>query len=273
MKKYISIIIVSLVFVCVCVVMRIASTSVLTEKAEYTTIENSVSANGFIVRDEITYYARTGGTVYFNVDEGKRISRDSLVATVYKGDVREETIKTLSMIDAKLTQAYSQSSKSILHKSDFGSIENDIYSRVSEIYGYAQDSDIEQIKETRNAINSLRKYGEYNSDAEIGKLEEQKQVIESAIGLEKNEIYTELSGVFSTYLDGLESVLQPNRIEEYTPSYVKGLKIAEQEETYNRHVETGTPVCKVMNNHVWYTLVVVNGNDIAECEEGKTVKL
>lgn len=273
MKKYISIIIVVLVFVSICVAMRVASTSVLTEKAVYTTIENSVSAKGFIVRDETAYYARSGGTAYFNVEEGKRISRDSLVATVYKGDVKEETLKTLSMIDTKLFQAYSDAGKSILHKSDSGSIENDIHSRVSEIYGYADDNDIERISETRNAINSLRKYGEYNADAEIGKLEEQKRITEGAIGLAKDEIYTEISGVFSTYLDGLESVLQSERIEEYTPNYIKTLKVSEAEDTYGRRVETGTPICKVMNNHVWYTLVVINGSNAGECEEDKNVKL
>lgn len=273
MKKYIAIIVVSILFVVFCVAMRVAESGILTEKAEVTTIENSVSTKGFIVRDEVTYYARTDGTAYFNVAEGNRVSRDALVATVFKGSVDEESLKELSMIDTKLTEAYRAAGKSVLHKSDSGSLENDIMSRVSEIYDYAEENDIEQIRETRYAINALREDGEYTSDDGIGSLEEQKRMAEGKIGLEKTEIYTEISGVFSTYLDGLESVLQPERIEEYTPEYIQGLKLSEREDTYGMKVATGDPICKVMNNHVWYTLAVVNKDSAGECEENTSVKL
>lgn len=273
MKKYISIIIVAVLFVIVCLAMTIANGGVLTEKAVRTTLENSVSANGFIVRDETTYYARNDGTAYFNAAEGNRVSRDALVATVYKGSVDEESLKELAMIDTKLNAAYREAGKSVLHRSDSGSLENDIMSRVSGIYDYAEENDIEQIVETRKAINALREDGEYNSDDGIGELEEQKRMAESKIGLEKTEVYTEISGVFSTYLDGLESVLQPERIEQYTPAYISGLKLAERNDSYGMEVKTGDPICKVMNNHIWYTLAVINKDNAKDCTEGKSVTL
>ena len=249
MKKYISIIIVAIIFVLVFLAMTVANGGVLTEKAVRTTVESSVSAKGFIVRDETTYYARNDGTAYFNATEGNRVSRDALVATVYKGSVDEDALKELSMIDMKLNEAYSESGKSMLHKSDSGSLENDIMSRVSRIYEYAEENDIEKIVETRKAINSLRKNGEYNSDDGIGSLEEQKRVAEGKIGFDKTEIYTEISGVFSTYLDGLEAVLQPAKIKQYTPAYIKELQLAQRNDSYGIEVKTGDPICKVMNNH------------------------
>ncbi len=273
MKKYISIIIVAIVFVLVFFGLSIANNGVLTEKAELTTIEDSVSADGFIVRDETTYYARCDGTAYFNANEGSRVSKDALVATVYKGSVDEESLKELSLIDTKLYAAYSEAGRSVLHRSDSGSLENDIMSRVAEVYEYAEENDIAQIVETRKAINALRKDGEYNSTDEIGALEEQKRMAEGKIGFEKTEIYTEISGVFSTYLDGLESVLQPERIEQYTPEYIKGLTLEDREDSYGMKVKTGDPICKVMNNHVWYTLAVVNKDEAEDCVEGKSVQL
>lgn len=273
MKKYISIIIVAIIFVLVFLAMTVANGGVLTEKAVRTTVESSVSAKGFIVRDETTYYARNDGTAYFNATEGNRVSRDALVATVYKGSVDEDALKELSMIDMKLNEAYSESGKSMLHKSDSGSLENDIMSRVSRIYEYAEENDIEKIVETRKAINSLRKNGEYNSDDGIGSLEEQKRVAEGKIGFDKTEIYTEISGVFSTYLDGLEAVLQPAKIKQYTPAYIKELQLAQRNDSYGIEVKTGDPICKVMNNHIWYTLAVVNKDTAKDCTKGKNVTL
>jgi putative membrane fusion protein len=163
--------------------------------------------------------------------------------------------------------------KSVLHRSDSGSIENDIMSRVTDIYDYAEQNDIQKIVKTREAINSLRRNGEYSSDAGIEELEERKEGIQDKIGFERKEIYTEISGVFSTYLDGLESVLSPDRISDYSPSYIKGLKPLESKETGTGTVETGDPICKIMNNHVWYTLTVLNGDSANECKKGRDVKL
>lgn len=271
MKKNIMIILVAVIFIIAVFAIHHANNAVPTEEAVLTTFENSVSTEGFIVRDEITYYATAAGTPYFNVPEGNRVSRDALIATIFEGDVDLDKIKELSLIDIKLNRAYDEERDSILHTSDAASLEGDIMSRVSEIYEYASENDIQKITEVRDAINSLRSTGQYSTEIRTGYLEEEKRNAESRIGYPKKEIYTELSGVFSTYIDGLESVLQPERIEQYTPSYIRNLKTEGPHYTNTSSVETGDPICKVMNNHVWYVLAAVHKDRLAEFREGKSL--
>lgn len=262
-----------IIFIAVIAAFRSVNSNVITEPAELTTLENSVTTNGFIVRDEVMYYATGTGTPYFSASEGERITKDSQVAIIFEGKVDPNSIKELSVIDAKLKRAYEAEKKGLNHRSDTGSIENDIMTRVNGIYDIAEEDNVRLAAQEHEAINSLRMTGEYNNDTGALRLEDEKWRAIQNIGSSRKEIYSEISGVFSTYLDGLESVLVPDRIEQYTPSYIRGLPDAKNEETDLSHVETGDPICKVMNNHVWYILAALNANETEKCAENTRVKL
>lgn len=273
MKKRLAMIAVAVILVIAAAAIRHANSDIITEPAELTTLENSIHTDGFIVRDETMYYATGTGTPYFSASEGERISKDSQAAIIFEGKVDSDAIKQLSVIDAKLERAYESENSGILHRSDNGSIENDIMTRVSSIYAYAEEDNVRMIAQEHEAIDSLRENGEYSNDTGAARLEDEKWNLIQSIGSGRKEIYSEISGVFSTYLDGLESVLIPDRIEQYSPSYISGLADAKQEETDTSHVEVGDPICKVMNNHVWYMLAAIDAEEAEQCEKGKGVRL
>jgi len=273
MKKRYAIIAAVVILIIAIIAIRKANSDIITVPAEVTTIENSISTKGFIVRDEKMYYATANGTVYYNAQEGERVPKDSQIATIFEGKVDSDALKELSVIDAKLKRAYEAESSSILHKSDTGSLENDIISRVGEVYGLAETDDISKIAELHSAIDSLRLKGEYNVETGVDRLEDEKWQALEKIDAGRKDIYTEISGVFSTYLDGLEQVLAPDRIEQYDPTYIKGLKNRESTEADNLSVSMGDPICKIMNNHVWYALAAVGPDIPEECKKDKSVKL
>ncbi|MDO5398327.1 MAG: HlyD family efflux transporter periplasmic adaptor subunit [bacterium] len=273
MKKRFALIVAVIIFIAAIAALRSVKSDIVTEPAELTTLENSVHTNGFIVRDETMYYATGTGTPYFGASEGERISKDSQVAVIFEGKVDSDSIKELSVIDAKLKRAYEAEQNGLTHRSDTGSIENDIMMRVNEIYGFAEDDNVRMAAQQHEAIDSLRTNGEYNNDTGATRLEDEKWRTIQSIGSGRKEIYSEISGVFSTYLDGLEPVLVPDRIEQYTPSYIRGLPDAENEEADLNHVETGDPICKVMNNHVWYALAALNSDEAEKCSKNTSVKL
>lgn len=273
MKKRFALVMSLIIFIAAIAALRSLRSDIVTEPAELTTLENSVHTNGFIVRDEVMYYATGTGTPYFSASEGERITKDSQVAIIFEGKVDSASIKELSVIDAKLKRAYDAEKRGLSHRSDTGSIENDIMTRVNGIYDIAEDDNVRLAAQEHEAIDSLRTTGEYNNDTGALRLEDEKWRAIQNIGSSKKEIYSEISGVFSTYLDGLESVLAPDRIEQYSPSYIRGLPDAKNEEADMSHVETGDPICKVMNNHVWYTLAALNAGEAEKCSKNTRVKI
>lgn len=273
MKKRYTIISVIVIFVIAVAALFHASPKIVTVPAEVATVENKASASGFIVRDETMYYATADGTPYYDASEGERIPKDSRIAIIFEGDVDSDLIKQLSVIDAKLDRAKENEAEGLVHKSDTGSVENDIMNQINDIYQYAEENSVRKIAGAHEAIDAFRTTGEYNSEAQRDNLENEKWLAIQNIGSGRKEIYAGLSGVFSTYLDGLESVLTPSRIEQYSPSYIKQLANLKQEETSTSYVQTGDPICKVMNNHVWYTLVPLSADDGKKCEKGAAVTL
>lgn len=269
--------IVAIIF-CICAALmlvlgvRYVNSPLNSVPAEVVTHEDSISSQGFIVRDETVYYARNTGTVYNHVAEGERVSKDAIVSTVYSGVISNDTIKELRTIDRKIDKAMHAESRSSLYTADSSSVESAVAVRANSIFDAARDKDIESISRYKSDINKLRAGEDVNDENTLSELESRKQAIEDRIGINKNEIFTEISGVFTTYLDGLESVLKPDRIKDYTVSYIEGLMGAR--DTYGNisgSVKTGDPICKVVNNHIWYVLITADAGETADCKIGKQV--
>lgn len=273
MKKIVMTVFCLIIAVILIVGIRMANRPPLTQKAEITTVEDRIQVQGLIVRDEHVFYATGTGTVYFGISEGERVSKDTLISKIYSGTVSEDILKELSTIDKKIARAVEEENKSTLYSSDSNSVDSEIKTRLDSIYEYAQNMDTAKISEYKTAINNLRSAND-DSGVTLTELREKKNELEASIGYAAQDIYTDISGVFSTYLDGLESVLEPDRIEQYTPSYISGLQVNDQEKAAaDPSVAVGDPICKVVNNHLWYTVSVVNTADLAECKEGMSIKL
>lgn len=271
--------IVAIIF-CICAVImlifgvRYVNSPLNSVPAEIASHEDSISAKGFIVRDEKVYYARSSGTVYNHAAEGARVSKDMILSTVYSGTISSDTIKELGTLDRKIAKEKSSQNSFSQYTADASSLENAVAAQENSIFEAARNKNLIEIADCKDNINSLRENGEITAQNQLSELEAQKKAIEDRIGINKSEIFTEISGIFTTYLDGLESVLNPDRIQDYTVSYIEGLS-----GSYNTYgnisgtVKTGDPICKVVNNHLWYVLITVEADKISDYKEGTSVTL
>ncbi|MEE1225183.1 MAG: HlyD family efflux transporter periplasmic adaptor subunit [Clostridia bacterium] len=272
MKKAMSIIFCVCILIMLVFCIRYVNSPVNAVSLEHTTHEEKISAKGFIVRDERVYYARNTGTIYNHATEGERVSKDMIVSTVYSGVIGNDTIKELSTIDRKINEEISTENKETFYAADASSVESAVSARANSIFDAAREKDIQTIAGYKSDINKLRAGEEITKENRLSELEAQKQAIEDRIGLNKSEIFTEISGIFTTYLDGLESVLTPNRIMDYDVEYIEGLM--GQRDTYGNvsgMVKTGDPICKVVNNHLWYVVAVADAQSIEGYKKGAPV--
>ncbi len=244
-----------------------------TQQLEYITQENSINTNGFIIRDEWVMYTRSAGTVYHAVSEGDRVSKDSVVGALFYGDVHEDSIKELTIVDNKLKNAREDKSGHSFSALDSTTVENNIYERENDIIDAAQDNDIVSISKYKNDINSLRQNNTLAEDNSIAELESQKTQILSTIGVANENITAQISGVFTTYADGYEELLTPNGIESYDVAYFESLSQSPQVKKISNRVDPGGAVCKIVNNHGWYVMVNIPVDTMTDREEGDDVKL
>ena len=222
--------------------------------------------DAFIVRNESVYYATSAGTVYDSTQEGDRVARDTVISTVYNGSVDTSVLRELQTIDNNISRLRRREAQSTLYSPDTASVESEIASRLNSIPDLADEDNVEQIHEYRDDINSLRAGEDISITAKIDELTAEKTSVENSISTGKSDILSDRAGIFSSYTDGLEAVLSPDRIGEYSVSYIRGLTPQNTRRQSGSSVLVGDPICKVMNNHVWYVLGIAGSSDSSLCQ-------
>ena len=242
--------------------IKYAVTPINTQKLSYITQENAINTNGFIIRDEWVMYSRSAGTAYHSVAEGERVSKDSTIGSLFYGDVSDDSIKELTVVDNKIKKTKTEKSEDSISTLDSNTLENNIYERENDIIDAAQDNDILSIAKYKKDINSLRQSNQLAEDNTEQELENHREQILNSIGVNKEDIYAQISGVFTTYVDGYETELVPNDIENYDVSYFEGLSQSPKIQKIDNKINAGGAVCKIVNNHVWYVMMDIPSDTI-----------
>ena len=272
MKK--GIIVVALAFVCTILFygVKYMSSPLITQKAVYGVYDEYVYTDCYFVRDEAVYVADRPGTVYNHFSDGMRAGNEVLISTVYSGDVSQEILQEIKTIDKKIENAR-KSTLFVNVSEDDSDTENRIETYKMGIIDASITNDVDIIRNYKEAIASLRSgTATANTSETVQMLNDQKAVAERKIGGTKQEIYSEGSGVFSTVLDGMEHILTPEKVREYTVTDFNNIKQV-TEKTSNQTVNAGDSVCKLVNNHRWYVLCSIATERLEDRQVGSSVSM
>ena len=250
--------------------IKYALTPVNTQKIEYITHEDTVNTKGYIVLDEWLMLSRSAGTFYHSAQEGGRVAKDSVIGELFYGDVSEDQLRELTAVDERLKHA---SDGSVTEELDSSDTENSIYRRENDIIEASGDNDITAISKYKQDINSLRKDNRLSSEGEKEELSAERESILGSIGLSKEQITAQMSGVLTLYTDGFEELLRLSDMENYTVEYLDTLPTETTTQKISSSVDVGDPVCRVVNNHMFYVMMAVPTDKIEGCEVGGSVTL
>lgn len=241
------------------------------ELEKYTHIISLQADDAYIVRDETVYTSQAEGIAYNISTDGDRVAQDSEISTVYAGQVDESILKQLHTIDFKINRLKAKGHDSKLYNTDTEASESEIASVMAEIFDASSTNDVQKAKEIKNEINDIRKKTTVSYEEQLDKLYAERKEVEKQISARSHDIVSDCSGIFSSYIDGLEDKLSPETAELFTPKDIKDLKADEGEYINGKNVAYNTPVCKVMNNHVWYICSVADKDRIKQLKENPDV--
>lgn len=230
-----------------------------------------VCDNTYIVRDETVYISDTDGIVYNIAKEGDRIALDSPISTIYSGDADANKLKQLRTIDSKISSLKGDGHNSELYKSDSDSSEIQVADNMEEVLDLAEENNVSQISEVKKDINTIRKGASVSNNAKIDALNAERSKIEKSISGRKSDILSENAGVFSSYVDGLENVLTPDKVQELTVAGLNALEPKSSEYLNGKQTTAGRPICKIINNHVWYIAGTTDNAHVKMLEENPEV--
>ena len=239
------------------------------------TVENKIKATGIVCTDQQLIKAEGDGVALYNCREGKLILPYVKIATVYSGEISEETGNKLRAINDKIVfaEANEKLGKNIV--GDVTSINRDINNTIYTIITETNESNYENVYKLKNEILAYNKklmelkgvkveIKEENLNDEINKIE-----AEMTGG---KKVYTSpVNGMFSTKITPWDELITPESIMSLTvKDFDELLKHKEEEKS---GVTLGEPFCKIINNYEWYVVSKFSMEDIEDLQVGKTIEI
>ena len=232
--------------------------------------------NGIIIRDETVYLAPASGVVVFNVADGERVRRGTVVSS----------IENVSGLTALTAQSEDLSRRII----DIQNLRGDIsavYDSVDAIHNDIRldlnsrllrltSSDRESLYALRDSLNqniALRNdmlLNEYAGAVRMLVSEHRNYV--ARLDENRTAMVATGSGVVSHVLDGFETVLNPQNIQYITREQTR-MHVGPDSFVQNREVDAGDAVFKIIESNTWYIAAYIENDLIADWEPGRSVRL
>lgn len=270
MKKSAIIILVISIFAVIFYGMRYLKTSDETMIAKATTKESVIHAEGTIVYSESVYKSPNEGTFYSFTEEGARVGKDRSIAKCYDGVVSKETLQNLKNIEKKISEL-GNGPTSKMHADD-ASVQAVIDGFKADIIGAVNSGDVSKIAELKNSIKVVA--GLEEGDEVLGDIDElirEREEIEREIGKNHQDIYSDMSGIYTTLIDGLEGVIKPDDLKSYDVKKYRELKAPGESMIGSRTVSRDEVVCKVVDNHEWFLASVISAKEREKIKVGDKI--
>lgn len=272
-----------LLFLFVCMYLSISfivgsfSSSYTSYNVQIGYLEEFITTDGYIFRDQTVISAPKSGMLECEVAEEERVAQGARVASVYQNQIDAAASEQLKKINAEIARLEKYSLQKDVYANDTVRIEQQIAEETKAIPKASYKNQWELISETKEEINRLidkkrAVTGEKEPDsAVLDHLKAEKQRIESVNHVDRVYLTAPRPGVFTSRIDGMEEYLTVNKLDAITPEYIDELN--QKEIRYQDNISEGAPACKIVSNSEWYFAAKVSEEEAKLFSEGESVSL
>lgn len=232
-------------------------------------VEMTMELSGWVVRSEELLPDEGGGLLRIQRSEGERVSRGGVVAAVYADQAsldRQAEIDSLTSRLEQLRYAQDLAQEAETTQKLDGQIEQSLLSyRRYLTAGRFYDADEEGSR--LRALVTKRDYtgsGDGDLSARIQEAENQIAALRGQSSGSVRRITAPKAGLYSGEVDGYETVLTPDMLENLTPSALTGL---------TADASAVSQAGKLILGDTWYYAAVVSAEEAAVLEEQSSLQL
>jgi hypothetical protein len=211
------------------------------------TVEDSGSVEGYIIRNE-TVLTGGGSTVTLLAGEGEKLASGQAVAVYYEGETALERASEIRTLQLEIKEAETDAALS------GEQLETDAEEGVFALSDAVQHKDLSHLEDLTFSIkkaiftSSIKK----PSEADLAAMKDRLSSLLSQ-STDNTTVYAPVSGVFSSVVDGLESI-GPEKLKGMTPSSLQTL--------YSTAQSTGEPALgKMITGITWYYAAIMDKSD------------
>ncbi len=262
-KIAIALVSVFIIVYCFVQVLSVYSEQLTYTQAILTEYEDTHEMTGYLLRDERVIENRISGTVYTSLEEGEKVRKGELVATVYANAGEKNIQQRILEIDEKLEILKASQIDTSFLTSNVTTLDRDIYELIQQSRQDVEENDLGYaVKNRVELLTSLNKRQIIIKTIDsfqpiIDQLEAQKTTLEATLSGELGSVYSSHSGYFSLDVDGWESIFTIDRLNNLT--------VEEFQQLVNGRAESTQGVIgKIFVDYEWFTLCPVDKNEAVD---------
>ena len=241
----------------------------LTTTAAYGyTVDETISASGYVVRSERVLEDEAGGLLRLARSEGERVSVGGTVASVYADQASLDRQNEIDALEARIGQLEYVQSASLSYEAS-AKLDNQIAQDLLAVRAALAAGRLDTVESRGSELRALvmkRDYT-YSGDDLDGQLEslrqELKELRRQAAGTTRR-ISAPVSGLYSAVVDGYETVLTPESVLEMSPSQLSAVQ---------PDGAAGSHVGKLILGDSWYYAASLRAGEIKDLQEAGSISL
>ena len=268
-KKFIMLILLCIMAYIIYLVVNLFRNPTDTVYVEMGQIQEEETGIGYIVRDETVLKGENYKNGIEQIKtEGEKVAKGESVFRYYSNN-EDNLVEKIQELDTKIDEAMANQEGIVT--SDTKVLEEQIDSKISELYG---ESDLTKIQDNKQTISSnmTRKAqiaGELSpAGSYLQKLIDERSKYENELNSGAEYINASRSGVVSYRVDGYEDVLSTDDLSKYTTDFLDNLNLR-----IGQIIPTSNESGKVINNYYCYIVSVLESEQAKNAEVGDEVAL
>ena len=256
------------------VIGRAGFTQIKTVGAAKTTVYESISVNGYVVRGEQYVEYKGNGVISYAVSDGSKVSKGEAVANIFSDAALPGKQQQLADLESKL-EALRQLEKNI---GTFSQTPDEIDRSVNSLLfqcniDMANGDTAHSDKNVRSILYYINERqlvtGKVSSyEEKIGELEKEIDSLNrSNASIRKNEqVNASYAGYFVSHTDGYEKSFSLNELNKLMPGSLSSSKIQSKEVSKN-------VIGKIVDKVYWYIVCDVSAEDAIKLKNAYSLKV
>lgn len=248
------------------------NSKLLTQTAVVSTVNKTISTKALIVRDEHAIANTSNGVVMPCYNDGDKIRTGSNVAMVFNSSDEATNYSKKQELDKELAKYTELQSQSSGIASNINSLNKEIGNDVNEYIRSLNDKDSQEIKDSSGILNDalIRRQLLIGETVDftpiISDITAKSQALNTSAPIDY--IKTDSSGIFSSYTDGYENLVDYKNVKNLTIDEVNSYI-----STASQKAPVANNIGKLVTSYNWYIVCVVNTDDIKNMQNGDKIKV
>ncbi|MBQ6796388.1 MAG: hypothetical protein IJP10_00085 [Clostridia bacterium] len=242
-------------------IVKCDSGKIQTETAQSMTLSDTISTEGYTVRDEIVIMSDKSGVMVPAVENGGKVSKDASISNVFSSQEAAAAYERIKEIDVMINEF-----ESMVTASEDSSLENSletqINSRLIDLAKATRDGELDRAAQLRSELVYLlnkKQIATKEVDGfpqRIAELKAERDELTARFPSAPAHVTSPLSGYYFDKVDGFESLLNTSMLETMTPETLDAVKVQQQSITVGSNV-----VGKIAEDYRWHIVCEVSAKE------------